>query len=186
MPTDASDDEVATVAALAVVAGADFLLKTHNTSLEDTIVDAVKLSGKELNNIGTLEESFLRNKAAINQQIKRLKLAKSIFQVLNRDSSEIDKNISILENSNKRAKAEEFLSSLLNERPEKLELRIRLADLYARSEKVAKAIEQLDMIVDAQLSAGNKIDAAVSLKTIIALKPPDIAKYQKTLNKVME
>jgi tetratricopeptide (TPR) repeat protein len=97
---------------------------------------------------------------------------------------EIDKNISIFENSGKGAKAEEFVSSLLNERPEDLELRKRLADLLLRSEKVVQAVAQLDMIADAQLSAGNKNDAAATLRTIISLKPANLAKYQKALQNV--
>ena len=72
----------------------------------------------------------------------------------------------------KRGAAIDFLNGVIAERPEKLELRKRLADLYVRNHRISDAVAQLDTIADALLNAGNQQGAIMMLQTIISLNPP--------------
>ncbi len=99
--------------------------------------------------------------------------------------SEVDQFTSLMDNSGKRKISIEFVNNLLNERPDQLELRKRLAELYARDRQIPQAVEQLNKVADAMIAAGNKRGAAAMLQTIIALKPADVAVYQQALNRLM-
>jgi tetratricopeptide (TPR) repeat protein len=98
--------------------------------------------------------------------------------------TEIDNYTSLLENSNKRKLAIEFMNKLVAERPEKMELRKRLSDLYVRNGQVDMAVEHLDAIADAYLTTGNRQAAMNMLLTIIALNPPQVAEYQYALSQL--
>jgi len=98
--------------------------------------------------------------------------------------SEADAFIALLENSGNRVRAIEFINGLINERPEKLELRKRLADLYVRDGKVTQAVEQLDVIAESLMAAGNRAGAMTMLQAIIAFNPPNVMDYRTLLAKV--
>jgi tetratricopeptide (TPR) repeat protein len=89
--------------------------------------------------------------------------------------NEVDGFLSVLENSNKRAKAIEFLTEILTEQPEKANIRKRLAEVYQRDGKNSEAIEQWDVMSNQLLSQGDHAGAAAALQTILTLNPPNAA-----------
>jgi len=100
--------------------------------------------------------------------------------------TEVDGFINQMEISGKRQKVEEFLQGLITERPEKLELRKRLADLYVRNNQIAQAVEQLDVLADAILASGNRPGAIAMLQAIIALNPPNVMEYRNALAQIQQ
>jgi tetratricopeptide (TPR) repeat protein len=64
------------------------------------------------------------------------------------------------------------------------DLALRLARHYLSTGAQDKAIATLDALGEAQLSAGNKRAAAVTIRQIIELKPPRIGDYQKLLKEI--
>jgi tetratricopeptide (TPR) repeat protein len=99
----------------------------------------------------------------------------------NAANAEIDNFINQLDNSGKRTKVIEFLGAVIAERSEKLDLRKRLADLLVRYGDIPEAVEQLDVIANTMLDAGNKTGALSMIKAIIALSPPNVKDYQEIL-----
>ena len=87
----------------------------------------------------------------------------------------------LLENSGKRAKAIDFLGAVIAEQPNHDELRKRLADAYVRDGQVIAAVEQLDLIADARLEAGDNDGAVAILEMIVNLNPPNVNEYRRAL-----
>jgi tetratricopeptide (TPR) repeat protein len=87
----------------------------------------------------------------------------------------------LLENSGKRGKAIDFLNALIAELPEHNDLRKRLADAYVRDGQVIAAVEQLDIIADANLEKGNHDEAVAMMEMIINLNPPNVNDYRRAL-----
>ena len=95
---------------------------------------------------------------------------------------EVDGFISLLEGSGRRKQAIVFLNELLNEQGSNLDLRRRLADLYAREGRVPEAVVQLDAVADGYMSEGKMMEAVNMIETIIALRPPNVADYRAALD----
>lgn len=94
---------------------------------------------------------------------------------------EIDGYISLLENSGKRLAGIEFLNGLITDRPDQIELRKRLANVYVRSGRVIEAVQQLDAVAESLISLGNQAEAVEILTAIIALNPTNLSQYQAAL-----
>lgn len=106
---------------------------------------------------------------------------------LGKDSAalaETDHTIASLQDKGDIAKAIEFINGIITEHPEKLELRKRLADLYVRNGRRHEAVQHLDAIADALLTAGNTAGAISMLKAIVALNPPNIQEYQMAISQL--
>ena len=97
---------------------------------------------------------------------------------------EIDGYITLMENKGKRKEVIDFLREIIMERPEKLEVRKRLADQYQRSNQVPQAIEQYDMIANTLIKAGNRAAALTFLQAIITLRPANVAEYERLLAQI--
>jgi tetratricopeptide (TPR) repeat protein len=95
---------------------------------------------------------------------------------------EVDGFISLLEGSGRRKQAIVFLNELLNEHGSNLDLRRRLADLYAREGRVPEAVVQLDAVADGYMGEGKMMEAVNMIETIIALRPPNVADYRAALD----
>lgn len=95
--------------------------------------------------------------------------------------AEVDGYVGLAESQHNRPRAIAFLQGLVNERPERLDLRKRLADLFVRAGETVKAVEQLDAIADGLLVAKNKTGALAIMESIIALNPPNVADYRAAL-----
>jgi tetratricopeptide (TPR) repeat protein len=100
--------------------------------------------------------------------------------------NELDSFVSLLENNGKRQEAVKFMKDMIEQLPDKLELRKRLADLYVRSGKNTDAVAQLDKIADLLMNAGNQNGAITMIKAIIALNPPNVEEYRQALLQMRE
>ena len=97
---------------------------------------------------------------------------------------EIDGYIAQIEKKGKRKEIVEFLREILLERPEKLEVRKRLADQYQRINQVPQAVEQYDIIAKTLIKGGNRAAALTFLQTIIALRPSNVAEYESLMAQI--
>ena len=98
--------------------------------------------------------------------------------------NELDGYIEYLETNQKQEEAMNFILSLLAERPDKVEIRLRLVDLYTRMDEKEKAIQQLDSTADLLLERGDKAGAMNMLQRIIKLNPTNVIDYEAALNKL--
>ncbi|HEX7567562.1 MAG TPA: tetratricopeptide repeat protein [Anaerolineaceae bacterium] len=94
---------------------------------------------------------------------------------------EIDGFISLMENKGKPKEILDFLKEILNDRPEKMEVRKRLADQYLHARQIPQAIEQFDIIANALMNSGNGAVALPFIQTIISLRPANVADYERVL-----
>ncbi len=94
---------------------------------------------------------------------------------------ELDEYLVFLESQGKRTAAIEFISDLLIDHGQRLELRRRLADLYVRNHQVQEAVVQLDIVADAYLNDGKHLEAINMIETIVALRPPNVEEYRSAL-----
>ncbi len=77
-----------------------------------------------------------------------------------------------------------WLEELVRVRPEEALLRRKLAETYQQRGRIAEAIGQLDALGDAQVEAGNIPDAILTVRAILALRPPNAEGYQDLLQKL--
>jgi tetratricopeptide (TPR) repeat protein len=98
--------------------------------------------------------------------------------------AEVDSYIRLLENSGRRRQALDFLNDLLVEEGRNLDMRRRLADLYARDGRIAEAVAQLDAVAEAYLDAGKMLEAINIMETIIALKPANVEDFKIALDEL--
>lgn len=77
--------------------------------------------------------------------------------------------------------AQAALTSLAEEFPEEPDIVRRLAQYYAATGNITKAIELLDQTGELLLNADRKADAIAVIQDIIALNPPQVADYRKLL-----
>ncbi|RPJ51624.1 MAG: tetratricopeptide repeat protein [Chloroflexi bacterium] len=94
---------------------------------------------------------------------------------------ELDEYLVFLESSGRRQDAIMFISDLLVDHSNRIDLRRRLADLYLRNNQTPEAVTQLDAAADALLSAGKHYEAINLLETIITLNPSNIQEYRTAL-----
>jgi tetratricopeptide (TPR) repeat protein len=94
---------------------------------------------------------------------------------------ELDEYIHLLETSNRRQQAIEFISDLLVDNHNWMTLRRRLADLLIRNRQMPEAVIQLDTVADSMLNAGQHLEAVNLLETIISLQPPNLEEYKNAL-----
>lgn len=100
--------------------------------------------------------------------------------------AEVDGFVALLENSGKPEKAVDFLKKLMDEQPDRVDLRKRLADLYIRHRQVSEAVEQLDWIANRLVEVKNMRGAANVLQAIIELNPPNVNTYREALQKLKQ
>lgn len=79
-----------------------------------------------------------------------------------------------------------FLEELAREHPGKQALHTRLAEAYRAAGRIADAISQYDALGEIQLDAGQIADAILTIRTILALEPPDLEGYQELLRNLEE
>ena len=91
--------------------------------------------------------------------------------------AEMDNFLAYLSSTNQHQKLGVFLTSMVNEYPDNIPVRRRLADAYRQFGQLADAILQLDTIGEMLLQAGDRAGAIQTIETIIALAPPNRAEY---------
>ena len=172
-----------------------------------TYLDALKVAQKSKNN-RTWGVSFLEKVADIDMQRLNLRQALRIYEQIRTiqpeepsvrmqlvtlnyrlgqapaATKELDEYINYLEGTGKRATAIEFISDLLVDHGNRLELRRRLADLYVRNYQLAEAVVQLDAVADSLMSEGKHLEAINMLETIVSLHPANEEEYRKALDSI--
>jgi tetratricopeptide (TPR) repeat protein len=94
---------------------------------------------------------------------------------------ELDNYIAYLAGVGQRDKAAIFLENLLKENPERIPVRIRLAELYRQTGHMKEAIQQYDTAGEALLKAGDRSAAIRAIEAILTLNPPNREEYQSLL-----
>ncbi len=69
-------------------------------------------------------------------------------------------------------------------RPNDMALRSRLARVYQQLGRISEAVEQLDALGELQLEAGLQEAAAITIRQIVALNPPDVEGYRALLEQL--
>lgn len=95
--------------------------------------------------------------------------------------TEIERFTSLLANAGKYTVAIDFLGEALDLMPDKLELHMKLAQLYTLSGRRQKAITHLDMLSNKLVDEGNPASAVEVVEAIVKLNPPNIDEYQQAL-----
>ncbi len=95
--------------------------------------------------------------------------------------SELDNYLDLLENSRQLNEAIAFLECLLEDYPDKSNLRRRLANVFLKASRTAEAISQLDALADAYHEAGEIRNAIQVVEEIIQLNPPDRDQFEAVL-----
>jgi tetratricopeptide (TPR) repeat protein len=98
--------------------------------------------------------------------------------------NELDSFRSYLESNGQQDQAIQFIKTVLNDHPDKIELHKRLADMYRQANRIPEAIAELDIIGDQLLGSGNRAAAAVVVQAIINMNPPNVAEYQQMLKQI--
>jgi len=70
---------------------------------------------------------------------------------------------------------------MVEESPERIPLRRRLAELYRQTGRRREAIEEMDAIGDALLQTGDRLGAIKVIEAILALNPPNAMEYHTLL-----
>ena len=97
---------------------------------------------------------------------------------------ELDRYLVHLAKSGRGGKVVGILQDVFNQRPGDANIADRLARLYVQQKKPAKAIEVFDKLGEAQLDAGQKKAAMVTIKKILSLNPPNRQAYEQLLAQV--
>ena len=97
---------------------------------------------------------------------------------------EVGDYIKVIEENQSPKESIMFIQELIDERPDKIDLRRRLAEAYIRSKQTKKAIEQMDQLADKLLDNGDTWGAIEMLEAIIALNPKNIADYREVLKQI--
>jgi len=98
--------------------------------------------------------------------------------------AELDKFLAHLSNNNQYTALCSFLNKLVEEHPDKIPIRRRLADAYRQSYQISEAIHQYDTIGELLLQAGDRAGALQTIETIIALAPPNQMEYVTLLRQL--
>lgn len=84
----------------------------------------------------------------------------------------------------KAQKAVSILERLVQERPEGIPLRARLAQCYLNTGRKEDALRELDILGDLQLQAGKVKDAIATIQVILRLRPPNAEAYRQLLEQL--
>ncbi len=93
--------------------------------------------------------------------------------------NELDAYLKTLESAGHAQKSEQFLDSLLNERPDNVDIQKRLIRIHQAHQKESQAIEKLDALAEKCLRQENREGALATLQNLIALDPPNCNDYRR-------
>jgi tetratricopeptide (TPR) repeat protein len=99
-------------------------------------------------------------------------------------SAELENLLSHLDGTGRNLEAIPFLEDLVNENPGQTLLRRVLAEQYRQAKRIPDAVAQLDTLGESLLNAGDRDGALQVIESIIAMNPPNQAKYQLLLEKL--
>lgn len=98
--------------------------------------------------------------------------------------AELDGLLRSLRESGKTEKVITVLEEVVQEHPENIPLRTRLAQAYLDARDVEQALTQLGTLSDLQLEAGRTQEAIRTIQTILRLNPPNVEAYQQLLEEL--
>ena len=97
---------------------------------------------------------------------------------------ELDDLLRFYKEGSKAQKVIPLLEDLVEQRPDDIPLRARLAQAHLNAGNVQQALQHLDVLGDLQLQAGRKKDAIVTIKAILRLHPPNADAYRQLLDEL--
>jgi tetratricopeptide (TPR) repeat protein len=97
---------------------------------------------------------------------------------------EVDDFVRIFEDNQKTKDVIQFLSELIKENPDQIEIRKRLMEAFIRYGHTTKAIQQMDKLADQLLDTGDKWGAIEMVEAIIAMNPPNSNQYRQLLQQI--
>jgi tetratricopeptide (TPR) repeat protein len=77
-----------------------------------------------------------------------------------------------------------ILEDAVEERPDDIPLRTRMAQVHLDAGNVDQALLHLDKLGDLQMNAGRADDARATIRAIIALNPPNVEAYKQLLTQI--
>ena len=98
--------------------------------------------------------------------------------------SELDEYLSIMEFSGDGQNVQSYLEKLAEEYPDRTYLRRKKAELYQQNGQVEEAIQELDVIGEVLLNAGDNDGAIQAIEAILELDPPNKADYQELISQL--
>jgi tetratricopeptide (TPR) repeat protein len=98
--------------------------------------------------------------------------------------AEMDNYISYLINSDQQEKAVSFMEEVVEDNPDRVAVRRRLAALYRRLGKSSEAVRQLDAAGESLMEAGDRQGAIKIVEEILTLNPPNRIEYQQLLDQL--
>lgn len=98
--------------------------------------------------------------------------------------SELDEYLSIMEFSGDGQNVQSYLEKLAEEYPDRTYLRRKKAELYQQNGQVEEAIQELDVIGEVLLNAGDNEGAIQAIEAILELDPPNKADYQELISQL--
>lgn len=81
-------------------------------------------------------------------------------------------------------KAIDFTENLLQENPDLLMIRSRLANLYGQNGRLREALTHYNAVGQAYLKVGNRSAAVEIVESILALNPPNRSDYERLINRL--
>jgi tetratricopeptide (TPR) repeat protein len=98
--------------------------------------------------------------------------------------AEVDNCSAYLSGSNQPERLIQFMKELIAEYPQNIPMRRRLADVYRDLDRKKEAINELDVIGDMLLEAGDRGAAIQTVEMILSMDPPNRAEYQILLEQI--
>ena len=98
--------------------------------------------------------------------------------------AELDNYSSYLVSNAREAHAVTYMAKLVEENPNYVFARGRLAEQYQQGGQIDKAVEQWDQVGEMLLDAGDVEGAKSAVRSIVALNPASVDKYQKLLQQL--
>ncbi len=125
-------------------------------------------------------------KEAPDDERARLTLME-LYQRLGRPDLAVTELDDLIKTCRERGKTEHIFTILegaVDERPDDIPLRTRLAQAHLDAGNVDQALLHLDKLGDLQMNAGRADDARATIRAIIALNPPNVAAYKQLLAQI--
>ena len=94
---------------------------------------------------------------------------------------ELDNFIAFLNSTGQKEKIITFLQGLIQENPERMLVRRRLADAYRQVGRLQDAIKEYDTVGESLLERGDRLGAIQVVEAILSLNPPNRNEYQQLL-----
>jgi len=98
--------------------------------------------------------------------------------------AELDALLRLYRQTGKMQKVIAILQEQVEERPDDIPLRTRLAQAHLDAENIQDALDALDVLGEMQLQAGRNEDAIVTIRAILRLHPPNADAYQQLLDQL--